>query len=96
MAELISRDALLKEICNSCDGWCEKVDCDCVNCKSDHRCEAVCAIADAPTINADPVKHGRWVKDEEKDMKHCSECGYRVYFTHNYCPSCGAKMDLEG
>lgn len=45
-----------------------------------------------------PVKHGRWVKNEEGDY-HCSECKaivesdekYRHYWV--YCYHCGAKMD---
>ena len=66
-------------------------------------CEVVNAadIEDAPTIDAEPVRHGRW------EFKHpngwaCSECGEwglmidnRGICKSNYCPNCGAKMDLE-
>lgn len=52
--------------------------------------------------NYEEVKHGRWIW---KDFWHngsyalcCSECleteGARE--TANYCPNCGARMDLEG
>ena len=55
-------------------------------------------IADAPTIDAEPVRHGRWVHDIN-NMYGCSECGARETMSpkklKNYCPSCGAKMDLE-
>jgi len=61
-------------------------------------------LDDAPTADADPVKHGHWVEQEHEDWKwskeyRCSECGqYRLVTTPvgrewNYCPSCGAKMD---
>lgn len=55
-----------------------------------------------------PVRHGRWdssgkyrfQKDNSVAVR-CTECGcclsepeYREY-TWNYCPVCGAKMDLE-
>lgn len=66
-------------------------------------CEVVNAtdVEDAPTIEAEPVQHGRW---EWKDFRGdgslilcCSECleteGARE--TSNYCHNCGAKMDLE-
>lgn len=59
-------------------------------------------IADAPTIEAESVKHGRWIRKESKRFYwfECSECGYpppldkfkREWFS-NYCPNCGAKMD---
>ena len=42
----------------------------------------------------EPVRHGHW-NDEDK----CSICGYGVMpwnNTVNYCPHCGAKMDLSG
>ena len=64
------------------------------------------AIIVAPTIDAVPVKHGHWVEQEHEDWKwskeyRCSECGkYRLVTTPvgrewNYCPYCGAKMEVE-
>jgi hypothetical protein len=51
-------------------------------------------IDDAPTIDVQPVKHGRCVIDNE-GYERCSVCnehetGMR-YFT--FCPRCGAKLD---
>lgn len=45
-----------------------------------------------PTVDAVLVVHGWWTDDE-----CCSECGQYVYQgdMRNYCPCCGAKMDLE-
>ena len=43
-------DAVTKTICNSCDGACDVVQCDCLNCKADCRCDIVKEISDAPTI----------------------------------------------
>ena len=51
-------------------------------------------------------KHGRWEDHLVRDW-HCSECGKKapkqVRFDGycyadklNYCPNCGARMDLEG
>jgi len=69
-------------------------------------------IKHAPTVDAAPVVHGRWISDEAyghikivngipDGSCTCSVCGkwltgsdeYDVY--GNYCPACGAKMDLE-
>lgn len=57
-------------------------------------------LAKTPTIEAEPVKHGRWEKAANLKPK-CSLCGeYHLfawpdYKKCNYCPNCGAKMDLE-
>lgn len=52
-------------------------------------------IANAPTIEAEPVRHGRWIK--RPDERICPFCNDRhSYFggkEKNYCPNCGAKMD---
>ena len=59
-------------------------------------------VADAPTIEAEPVKHGRWHDcyqiDEFHYIRICSECANRNVFhkydsVGNYCPNCGARMD---
>jgi hypothetical protein len=64
-------------------------------------------IDDAPTIEAEPVKHGRWevfLSDyDDCEMMSCSNCRSEFYDGDNdtvdnfpnYCANCGAKMDLE-
>ncbi len=58
-------------------------------------------IKDATTIDAEPVRHGRWI---ERKSFHadggvsakCSVCKNDVQYLGNplnYCPNCGAKMD---
>lgn len=64
--------------------------------------------AASPTIEVEPVRHGRWIsekcnhkpcriKNPEKWVTYkCSVCGYsNGRKQSNYCPNCGAKMDLE-
>jgi len=42
-----------------------------------------------------PIIHGRWVPvDEKQDAFDCSECDAMVQRRYNFCPKCGAKMDL--
>lgn len=62
----------------------------------------VSEIEKAPTIEAEPVKHGRWHDcyqiDEFHYIRICSECANRNVFhkydsVGDYCPNCGAKMD---
>lgn len=66
--DLISRSALLKDLCNSCDGWCDNTECDCLNCKSDHRCDMVQDIADAPAVDAEKVFEAAGLVKEAFDM----------------------------
>lgn len=64
----------------------------------------------APTVDAEPVRHGRWKIDTvwtfnsfepEIVEEKCSLCGryvqrYRTQSPNNCCPNCGAKMDEGG
>lgn len=61
-------------------------------------------IEDAPTIEAEPVRRGKWLVTpytDYDDTYECSECGYGWVFVEgtpkendaNYCPYCGAKME---
>ena len=47
---LIDADAFTKDECNNCDGACEALPCDCLNCEADCRCDFMQDIANAPTI----------------------------------------------
>ncbi len=40
-------------------------------------------------------KKGKWEKDYEEILYHCSNCGARWSYAQNmrYCPSCGARME---
>jgi len=51
-------------------------------------------IDHAPTVDAVPVKHGRWT-DKDGGIATCSVCGDRwgVWSVMKYCPNCGARMD---
>ena len=53
-------------------------------------------ISRAPIADVVEVKHGRWIKKNNK--RHCSICN-AIYFSNNddfnYCFNCGAKMDRK-
>jgi len=67
------------------------------------------SINEVPSVDAVPVVHGRWntkpyYKADGKggvfkycDFYLCSECATErpIVPPYNYCPNCGAKMDLE-
>jgi hypothetical protein len=59
-------------------------------------------LAEAPTIEAEPVRHGRWMMKETMIRSpyaknaYCSECLEETSYAHKYCPNCGAKMDGGG
>ena len=56
---LVDADAFIKDECNFCDGACEALPCDCLNCNADCRCDFMLHLLDAPTIiPADPAEEG--------------------------------------
>lgn len=63
----------------------------------------VADIDNAPTIEAEPVKQGKWIADNDPNADpffrkgwKCSVCGSRTsYGTPPYCMRCGAKMENE-
>ena len=69
------------------------------------RDEFVEFIKKQPTIEAEPVKHGRWIGAPlcGNDNCRCSACGswHNIHanlhgeIMQKYCPNCGAKMDGE-
>lgn len=103
MNDLISREGLIKEVCGKCDGAC---DCcceeNCIQCKRPNmRCDFRKDLDEAPTVDAVPVVHGRWIEDTYSNTSYdadCSVCGEKIKWNgcmtdFNYCPNCGAKMD---
>ena len=63
------------------------------NCKE---CEH--PVDDVPAADVGPVRHGRWrLYSPLTDTYECDKCGYQVIdesFRTNYCPNCGAKMEV--
>ena len=62
------------------------------------------AILKIPVADVAPVRHGKWLgwgksgTPTYENYGTCSVCGEdaEIYTEHrNYCPNCGAKMDLE-
>lgn len=104
MSRLIDADELVKWL-QSPTGFrtnCE--DCTSIDCLD---CIIEEAIANAPTIDAEPVRHGTWETSFEYDwdgnklyIHFHRECGfeYRNYIEDEqpYCPHCGVKMDGGG
>ena len=65
-----------------------------MSCISDSICEAeaVDALCELPTVDAVPVRHGKWTVTSAYIT--CSECGESFpLISQNYCPNCGARME---
>ena len=104
---LIDADARMEDIENSHCVDCSKYG-DEKKCKKCWVTDAMWALKHAPTEDAAPVVHGRWIERPLDNFRKyevkCSECGfigignydqYLEPIDFNYCPNCGAKMDLE-
>lgn len=102
MVRLIDADALLETFRN----WTKILD---YNEAEQHIIRhAIAAVKEKPTVDAEPVRHGRWVEYPEclkydgaysEDHIVCSVCGDVWSIMDNdadrfdYCPHCGSRMD---
>lgn len=87
---LIDANALKKDVENVSTHWLNSWD----------TMGILIKIDDAPTIDAVPVIHAKWVKRGNKHQ--CTNCKVLIDIDGApeenllyYCPHCGAKMDLE-
>ena len=61
--------------------------------------DVLAVIADAPTVDAVEVVHGRWIRGEYEGEYTCSVCGMEYCEAdpsekpYNYCPKCGSKNE---
>ena len=99
MSDLISREAALdaiKSYCSNCDNYSGVR---CSSCMIDY---AIIAVDAVPAVDAEPVRHGKWIKGGyvcgDNEWK-CSVCGETEWTGSadwtKFCMYCGAKMDLE-
>ena len=53
-------------------------------------------IDEQPTVDAEPVRHGRWIRNDNGTYS-CSECKSWIsneqHYYARYCLFCGAKME---
>lgn len=102
--DLISRTYIINEIGN----WFNSINYQCVDpydavlleTENETLASVIESIEAAPAVDAEHVKHGKWEFDNHACGYYmsgcvCSLCGYGVMISANYCPKCGAKMDLE-
>lgn len=84
MAEYINKEQLLAHLYS----------------KQDEPLDIMKEIAEFPFSDVAPVKHGKWIRmdNDGEAISKCSVCKFPVstfWNESNYCPNCGAKMDLE-
>ena len=94
MPELIDRHALLKKVYEHTQERERMTDGEwCRKC-----------IYEAPKVEAEPVRRGRWLEDHKQLGSHhyCSVCRTSIYVgigisfdvtSFLFCPFCGARMD---
>lgn len=106
MAEYVDREKIRKEACEGCThrigedgcGWpepCEKL----IAAFTEREAEDVALVVHGKWINEGPYKSvgGEWMKLQECSVCHSvyTSRGNSPWSNHEYCPKCGAKMDLE-
>lgn len=94
MSDYIDRAALGIGLCNRDVFWNK--------CYADGWNAAVKILKEAPAVDVQEIKHGKWklcYEDWRRQIAgdECSACGFQHYGTcishYHYCPNCGAKMD---
>ena len=92
MAEYIEREAVVSLIQQYADGDV-KVE------ETFLLTDLIGDITDIPAADVQPVKRGRWEKNNFINWRACSICGYRIDVIYadraKYCPNCGADMRGE-
>lgn len=92
MSEYVKRESLIerfKELGLGENSFIERVFAD----------GAYSVLESFPSADVAPIVHGKLI--DNKYCVFCSVCGYHWYHCDdriqefNYCPNCGAKMDLE-
>lgn len=95
MSEYIDRDKLVDSI-NELPIWTDTTDSPCFDCG-----DVNTMIGKIPAADVALVRHGKWVltnpSEPEIQVYERSVCEHIgcVRAKQNYCPHCGAKMDLE-
>lgn len=103
--DLISREAAIKMLREKAQGYVVSMFATMTECNIAKIVAMECAneLNGLPAVDAETVRHGKWivVEDEYGDYARCSVCGDEFICWEgdcaitNYCPNCGAKMDLE-
>lgn len=95
MSKYIDREELIRDIISDMAlfmGTLDDVQ------KHDEQCNrAISYIKSATGADVVPVVHGRWVpfhSEAAGDIQYCSACEIGFDAKTDYCPHCGAKMDI--
>lgn len=100
---LIDANTLIKRIegthCKDCDSYNGAM------CRACEWMDAMDYIEDAPTVNAQPVKHGKWYEthcdlicgvckwEYSDELPYMSRNGYDSYYeAFAFCPHCGSRL----
>lgn len=96
MAEYIEREAAVAVCCGQYKECLRKSD----MCGDTVAWNICFEIKQLPAADVAPVRHARWKRDK-KFNPYCTACGkdplsaIRPEGNVDYCPNCGARMDLE-
>lgn len=94
MTDYIEREAIENIICDICERKLEYCPSrDFTGCEPKELLKAI------PIADVKPIVRGEWrLYSPFTDTYECNNCGYQVIdesFRTNFCPNCGAKMEVE-
>lgn len=102
MAEYIDRKEAIEAICRDCGIEGDYHKCDGYSENSDW-CDYMVSLRAVPAADVAPVRRGRWGQSSISTNGgltrllgyKCSVCGGFCVGESNYCPNCGAKMEVD-
>lgn len=96
MSDYINKDDFAKNITERyCSGCNDHFGFKCRACWVD---DMLGEIDGAPTVDAEPVRHGHLIMHDDEVLgltAECSECHIRGMLYGNFCVNCGADMRKE-
>lgn len=99
MAEYIDRNYIVKAYIDLCKALSQKSKI-CPGADEPTVKNVFAIVMNAPAADVVEVRHGRWEMAPYNGVYdiRCSACGYCPgirFYSSNYCPNCGSRMDKE-
>lgn len=97
MAEYINRNSIYNKLQALFNYWLNSIESQTISISYAKQRILPMIMEELPASDVAPVVHGRWIMhDDELGLTcECSVCHIETMCDGNYCPNCGARMDIQ-